>query len=160
MKPKEWIEGLEDDSIWKCYALIKKELKKRKLIRTGNITGERGEKLAIKFYNESSRESNLQEAPPGTQNVDALSRKGERYSRKSTGAFYGFNLPGSKDKEIQKFEYVILVLINELFEPVKIMELTWNMFLKHKRWHKTQGAWNLYLTKNLENDTRLIYGLK
>lgn len=49
---------------------------------------------------------NLQAAPAGTQNIDAISRNGERYSVKSssgnlTGVFYGLNDPNSKDIEIK-----------------------------------------------------------
>lgn len=56
----------------------KTRIKKRGLVRTNNITGERGEFLVIETYNKTSNISNLQAAPEGTQNVDALSRKGER----------------------------------------------------------------------------------
>ena len=83
----------------------------------------------------------MQAAPEGTQNVDALSRKGERYSIKTitfpsatTGVFYGF---GEK-------------------EDKKILELSWEVFLKYKRWHKTMRAWNLSVTQNLLNDAKII----
>ena len=41
------------------------------------------------------QKSNLEFAPPGTKNIDAISRDGHRYSVKSTssnltGVFYGF----------------------------------------------------------------------
>ena len=100
------IKEISDDSLWKNYAITIKELKKRKLIRTRNIAGERGEQLAVEIYNSTPGRPNLQAAPEGTQNVDALSRKGERYAiktmtlpRKLTGVFYGLNPPDSTEDE-------------------------------------------------------------
>ncbi|MFA5063166.1 MAG: hypothetical protein WC578_03760 [Candidatus Omnitrophota bacterium] len=155
---------MDDDILWNNYALTIKELKRRKLIRTRNISGERGEHLAIEIYNATPREPNLQAAPEGTQNVDALSRKGERYAIKTvtlphklTGVFYGFHPPDSKEPEEKKFEYLVIVVINDLLEPVKILECGWDTFLKYKRWHKTMRAWNISVTEKLEKESRIIF---
>ena len=158
------IKEMSDDSLWKNYAITIKELKKRKLIRTRNIAGERGEQLAVEIYNSTPGRPNLQAAPEGTQNVDALSRKGERYAiktmtspRKLTGVFYGLNPPDSTEDEKKKFEYLIIVMIGELFEPIKILEISWGNFLKYKKWHKTMRAWNISVSKKLENESIVIY---
>ena len=91
-------------------------------IRTNNITGERGEQLAISYYNKTLGLPKLQAAPKGTQNIDAISKKGERYTiktlmlpNKTTGVFYGMGTP---DKPITEkvFEYLIIVVINEYYE--------------------------------------------
>lgn len=102
----EQIEKIDDEMLWRSYGLVIKELKKRKLIRTRNIAGERGEQLAIQIYNSTPGEPNLQAAPEGTQNVDALSRKGDRYAiktvtlpRKLTGVFYGLQPPESEEND-------------------------------------------------------------
>jgi hypothetical protein len=149
------IEELSDEEIWTLYAHLGLKLKERKLVRTRNIVGERGEFIAIKTYNDTSGLPKLQAAPEGTQNVDALSRKGERYSVKTisepgnlTGVFYGCGEQGGVIPE-KKFEYVIIVVINKYYKPKLILELTWNQFLKFRRWHKTMRAWNLNLTKGL-----------
>ena len=144
------IEKLNNEELWLGYAHIQQELKKRNLVRTNNIVGERGEFLAIETYNSISGLPNLQAAPEGTQNVDALSRKGERYSIKTmsepgntTGVFYGV---GERDDTVvpgKKFEYVIIVQIFKDYRPKIILELTWDQFLQHKKWHKTMRAWNL-----------------
>lgn len=96
------IKNCTDEEIWEVFAVSKIELRKRSLIRTNNIVGERGEFLAIKVYNNKAGLPNLQAAPEGTQNVDALSRKGERYSiktmtlpSKTTSVFYNC---GEKDE--------------------------------------------------------------
>src|SRR3989344_4150853 len=93
---KQKIEKISESDLWSLYAYVALQLKERGLVRTRNIVGERGEFLAIKIYNETAGLAKLQAAPEGTQNVDALSRKGERYSIKTvsepsnlTGVFYG-----------------------------------------------------------------------
>lgn len=150
---------LNDEELWIGFADIQIELKKRNLIRTNNIIGERGEFLAIKTYNSIKGLPNLQAAPEGTQNVDALSRKGERYSIKTitepgnlTGVFYGIDEKNSD----RKFEYVIIVQIFKDLTPKKIIELTWEQFIKFKKWHSTMKAWNLTVTKSLLNEARII----
>lgn len=105
---------------------------------------------------------NLQAAPAGTQNIDAISRKGERYSIKSssgklTGVFYGLNDIESQEVELQKFEYVIVVLFKDNFKLDKILEISWNLFLRHKRWHKTMRAWNLSINKKLIEDSNIVF---
>lgn len=106
---------------------------------------------------------NLQAAPEGTQNVDALSRKGERYSIKTvtepgstTSVFYGI---GEKENPVipeKKFEYVIIVQIFKNYRPKRILELTWEQFLKYKRWHSTMRGWNLSVTKTLLQEAKVV----
>src|SRR3989338_9660528 len=130
------IDILPDEEIWTHYAYLGLKLKERKLVRTRNIVGERGEFLAIKIYNETPGLAKLQAAPEGTQNVDALSRKGERYSVKTisepgslTGVFYGIGDQDETNPE-KKFEYVIIVVIDKHYRPRKVLELSWEQFLK------------------------------
>jgi len=154
-----------DDDLIKLYSDIIKELKKRNIIRTKNIIRDLGEYFVIKHYNENSGLPKLQAAPAGTQNVDAISRKGERYSIKSTsrnltGVFYGLNDPDSTEEEKQIFEYVVIVIFNINFELEKIIEINWEQFLKYKRWHKTMRAWNISINKNLIDEGKIIYSNK
>src|SRR3990167_3427064 len=158
------IDILPDEEIWTLYAYLGLKLKERKLVRTRNIVGERGEFLAIKIYNETSGLVKLQAAPEGTQNVDALSRKGERYSIKTiseprnlTGVFYGCGDLNDLNPE-KKFEYVIIVVIDRLYNPKRVLELTWKQFLKFRRWHTVMRAWNLNLTQNLIAEAKKIFG--
>jgi len=157
------IDNLPDEEIWTFYAYLGLKLKERKLVRTRNIVGERGEFLAIKIYNDTSGLAKLQAAPEGTQNVDALSRKGERYSIKTisepgnlTGVFYGCGEKNEKSPE-KKFEYVVIVVIDKYYKPKRILELTWEQFFRFRRWHKTMRAWNLSLTQELSNDAKIIF---
>lgn len=156
------LENIQDDGLIKLYSDIIKELKKRNIIRTKNIIGDLGEYFSIFYYNNTPGLPNLQAAPAGTQNVDAISRKGERYSIKSTsgnltGVFYGLNDKDSIEPEKQNFEYVIIVIFDENFELSKIVEIDWEIFLKFKRWHKTMRGWNLSITKDLINESKIIF---
>ena len=157
------IDDLPDEEIWTLYAYLGLKLKERKLVRTRNIVGERGEFLAIKTYNDTPGLAKLQVAPEGTQNVDALSRKGERYSIKTisepgnlTGVFYGCGERNVAAPE-KKFEYVIIVVIDKQYKPKRILELTWEQFLELRRWHKTMRAWNLSLTQELIAKAKTIF---
>lgn len=153
---RQFFIDLKDSQVWDIYALSINELTKRSLIRTRNIVGERGEFLAIETYNNTPNLPGLQAAPEGTQNVDAISRKGERYSiktitdpGKTTGVFYGCGNIEDKNLPHQKFEYVLIVIIEKNFQLKNIFEITWEQFLDNRRWHSTMKAWNLSITQKL-----------
>ena len=157
------VDVLPDEEIWTLYAYLGLKLKERGLVRTRNIVGERGEFLAIKIYNDSPGMAKLQAAPEGTQNVDALSRKGERYSIKTisepgnlTGVFYGIGDQSESNPE-KKFEYVIVVVIDRNYKLKNMLELNWEQFIKFRRWHKTMRAWNLSITKGLLAEAKIIF---
>ncbi len=144
------------------YSELISKLKEKGIIRTKNIIGDLGEYLAIEHYNQTPGLPNLQAAPAGTQNIDAISRQGERYSIKSTsakltGVFYGLNDPNSDDIEKQKFEYVIVIVFKDNFELNKIIELNWEDFLKIKKWHKTMRGWNISINKQLLEIGNIIF---
>ena len=159
------LSGLSDQEVISHYSELITELKTRNIIRTKNLLGDLGEYLAIHHYSKIRSFPNLQAAPAGTQNVDALSRKGERYSIKSTSGnltsvFYGLNDIDSSELDTQKFEYVIIVLFNDEFKLQKILELPWVLFLKHKRWHKTMRGWNLSITKSLVESATVVFSIQ
>jgi hypothetical protein len=156
------LENLTTPELIETYSQIISQLKARKVIRTKNLLGDLAEYLVINHYNTTPGLPNLQAAPSGTQNVDALSRQGERYSIKGTtgsltGVFYGLNPPNSTDSEQQKFEYVIIACFNENYRMSKIIELTWNQFLQNKSWHSRMNAWNLSITKKLIAKSKIIF---
>lgn len=151
--------------IIQLYSMAIKELKRRKVIRTNNVIGELGEYLAIAYYNKTPGLPNLSPAPIGTENIDAISRKGDRYSIKSTcnattGVFYGLEPVGSDIPDRPKFEYVIICKFSEDYELDLILEMNWETFLKNKRWHSRMNAWNLSLTRKLREQCNVIYEKK
>ncbi len=144
------------------YSSVIKELKNRSVIRTNNVIGDLGEYLAIEYYNNTAGLPTLAVAPVGTENIDAISRKGDRYSIKSTsgnvtGVFYGLEPKGSTTPNKQKFEYVIICKFNNDYELEEILEMDWETFLKHKRWHSRMNAWNLSITKEVYYDCKVIF---
>ena len=115
-----------------------KELKRHNVIRTNNVVGELGEYLAIEIYNNTPGLPNLMSAPVGTENIDAISRKGDRYSIKSTsntttGVFYGLEEPGLEVPDRQRFEYVIVCKFDDDYELQMVLEMDWDTFLRNKR---------------------------
>ncbi len=162
---REVFKKMDDYELVGVYGEWLHELKGRNMIRTNNVVGELGEYLAIKYYQDTPGLPKLQEAPIGTQNIDAISIKGDRYSIKATsgnvtGVFYGLNDPDNIEKEKQNFEYVIIVLFNKDFTLKTILEMDWETFLKHKRWHKRMRAWNLSVNKQITDECKVIYQAK
>jgi len=157
------LEKVSNDNLWNLYSQVLRELKKRKQIRTKNITGERGEYLAVKFFNESPKLSKLQHAPVGTQSVDALSKSGERYAikaitkpNKTTGVFYGLGEPDSEVSD-RIFEYLLVVELSEFYELERLLRISWGVFYKHKKWHSRMKAYNISLTSKLVDESEVLY---
>lgn len=156
------LKALKTSDLVSLYSSVIKELKGREIIRTNNVIGDLGEYLAIEYYNNTAGLPTLAAAPVGTENIDAISRKGDRYSIKSTsgnvtGVFYGLEPKGSTTVDRQKFEYVIICKFSTEYELETILEMDWETFLKHKRWHSRMNAWNLSLTREVYNDCRIIF---
>ena len=156
-------DGLETEELWTLYGMIIGRLKELDAIRTNNMTAERGEQLAFKYYNNTKGLSNLQAAPPGTKNFDAIGKNGARYSvktiklpRKLTGVFWGMGSPENPITE-KKFEYLIVVAINEYYQLEKIYEIDWDNFFELKKWHSTMEAFNISVTREFCNNCKIIY---
>ena len=152
------ISNCEVDELWSLYGLVEAELKKNGQLRTRNITAERGEQIALQTYNTIPNEPKLHLVPQGTQNVDAISRNGKRYAIKTarllTRALSTFQ---SDDFSKQRFDYLIVVILDRLYQPIQVLEAPWDVVNKYKRYHKTMGAYNISLTKLFRNECRLVY---
>ena len=134
------LQKLTTPELIETYSQIVSLLKERKVIRSKNLLGDLAEYLVIEHFKNTPGLPNLQAAPAGTQNVDALSRQGARYSiiattGNMTGVFYGLNPPDSADPEPQKFEYVIIARFDYDHKLTKILQLTWSQFLNNINWH-------------------------
>jgi hypothetical protein len=151
-----------DTELVEEYCRVLEQMKARGIIHSNNVTGDLAEYLAIKLYRQTPGLPKLQSAPPSTKNVDALSSQGDRYSIKGTtghvtGVFYGLNPPESQEVDQQRFEYVVVVMLDETYKLKRINELTWQQFLIYKKWHSRMNAWNLPVTKELLDNTRTIF---
>ena len=141
------VDKLSIDEIISLYPKILKELKSRNVITTNNLIGELGEYLAIENYNKIANLPTLQKATASTQNIDAISNKGERYSIKSasgtaTGVFH--SLSGEKD-----FEFLIIVIFDKDYQLINILEYSWEEFLNIRKIKKPENKFNIPLTKKV-----------
>ena len=140
-------KNISDDEIISLRTEIEKEFKRRKIKFSA---GEIGETVAVNFFNTTPGLDNLQRAPTGTKTVDALSRKGERYSIKTIkdGSKTGTIYPDPENKNKQLFEYILLVLLDEDFKLKSLYRFSWKQFIKIRQWDKTMNAW--YIPKTLK----------
>ncbi|MEL4010468.1 hypothetical protein [Bacillus velezensis] len=121
-----------DSQIIEKYHDLLDELKSRNLIRSNNLVGDWGEQLAINFYNKNPQLPNLEIVRVGAKNVDVINKDFERYSIKTittkiTGVFNGLNDVDSELPQKQKFEYVIIVMLNKDLSLKAIYELDWEI---------------------------------
>ncbi len=134
------LADLTDLDLLRLRAQVAAELKRRGL--ASNV-GQVAESLALAFYNGTPGRPNLQPAPTGTQNVDALSRRGDRYSIKGvldarkTGTIY----PDRDDREKQLFEYLLIVRIDPDWQLIGIHEFDWKTFCDVRSWDSRMNAW-------------------
>lgn len=107
----------------------------------------RSEKLALDFFNKTPGCPDLSAAAVGTANVDALSRRGDRYSIKGvldarkTGTVY----PDAQEPDRQLFEYLLVVRLNSDWTLGSIYEFGWPTFVRCRSWDKRMNAWYLGL---------------
>jgi len=152
------LSAMADADLIRLRAALDVEMKRRDLAVT---VGQIAEQLAVAFFNGTAGRSNLQLAPPNTANVDALSRKGERYSIKGilnarkTGTIY----PDPVDREKQLFEYLLVVKIDREWSLEGIYEFDWKTFCACRRWDSRMNAWYLGIAaKTLARATAYLPG--
>ena len=147
------LPALADLDLLRLRARVAAELKRRGL--ASNV-GQAAETLAIAFYNGTPGRPNLQPAPTGTQNVDALSRRGDRYSIKGVldGRKTGTIYPDRDDRDKQLFEYLLIVRIDEHWQLIEIFEFDWKTFVEVRSWDSRMNAWYVGLAaKTLARST-------
>jgi hypothetical protein len=135
---------LTDLDLLRVRAAVAAELKRRGL--ASNV-GQAAEALAIAYYNGTPGRPNLQPAPVGTQNVDAQSRKVDRYSIKGIlgGRKTGTVYPDRDDQEKQLFEYLLVVQIDADWQLLSIHEFDWRTFCELRSWDSRMNAWYIGL---------------
>jgi len=140
---------------------IHKELRKREVIRTKNITGELGEYYVVQYYNNTPSQTNVFLPGPGVKNIDVLSRNGERYSIKTisgnnrtTGSFWN---PDSIKNNEKTFEYLIICILDDYYSLSMILELTWNDFIKFKKFNKRMNNFQVSVTQKLIDEVKVVY---
>ena len=145
-----------DDELLLLRANLDAEMRKRKIAFS---VGEVGELLAIKHFNATSKLPNLQKAPTGTKNVDALSRNGDRYSIKTIckGKKTGTVYPDAENIDKQLFEYLLIVHLTDTWELKSIHQLQWNAFREVCSWDKRMNAWYVAISGRTLTAATTIY---
>jgi hypothetical protein len=154
--PDTALEALADLELLRLRARVAAELKRRGL--ASNV-GQVAESLALSFFNGTPGRPNLQPAPTGTQNVDALSRRGDRYSIKGVldGRKTGTVYPDRDDRDKQLFEYLLIVRIDPEWQLICIHEFNWKTFCEVRSWDTRMNAWYVGLAaKTLARATTFV----
>src|SRR5262249_55959828 len=134
------LTALSDQDLIQLRHTVEKEARRRGLSLT---VGDIGERLAVAHFNKTPGLPNLQTAPAGTKNTDALSRDGDRYSiktvlnAKKTGTIY----PDRDEPDKQLFESLLIVALNEDHTLKSIHQFSWEQFLAVRCWDKRMSAW-------------------
>jgi hypothetical protein len=148
--------ALSDSELLRLRASIYAELRRRGLATT---VGQMAERLAIEYFNSTAGCPVLAEAAVGTANVDALSRRGDRYSIKGvldarkTGTIYS----DADDPDRQLFEYLLIVILDKDWSLKVIHELTWAQFLQCRSWDKRMNAWYVGLSERVFSISKSYY---
>lgn len=50
-----------------------------------------------------------------------------------------------------------MVLLDEHYQPVEILEAPWEAVNRHKRYHSTMKAFNVSITKKFRDECRVVY---
>ena len=140
---------------------VHQELKKRGVIRTKNLVGEVGEYYVKEFFDNTPNLPNLIHPPPNVRNIDFLGRDGNRYTVKTvtsrngtTGSFWD---PDSISNNVKKFEYLLIVILDNNYEVETILQLSWDDFFTHKRFNSRMNNYNISLTRNLIESVLHVY---
>jgi len=150
---------MSDGALISLRGALDAEMRKRRLaISVGDV----GERLTIEHFKSTSGLPNLQPAPTGTKNVDALSRNGDRYSikticnAKKTGTIY----PDPLNPDKQLFEYLLVVRLSEIWRLQTIHQLTWQAFLEVRSWDKRMSAWYVAISRRALAAASVIYNAR
>ncbi len=130
------------------------KLREKKVIRTNNLLGDLGEYQAVEYFNNHPELPNLTLMANSHQHFDAISESNDRYSIKTTtgngtGVIYGLEPKDSEKDSSKIFDYLLIVKMNKNYSIDSICQISWQVFMEHKKWHKTMGAWNIQLTKKV-----------
>jgi hypothetical protein len=112
----------DKEKLMEKFSRLNDELFENGITRTDSYTGEIGEYVISKYFN-------LKLSEKSTEGYDGICKKGERYQIKAK-IEKGENVKYSlQDLKINKFEFLIIIVFNEKYEPRKIFKIK-NLNLK------------------------------
>ncbi len=135
-----------------AYGHILGALRKRGIIRTKNVVGELGESYAELVFAERNDLPSLKLVATNEKDIDAKDANGKKYSIKSASKSSAkrtssIHLEQKHKKEDKRFDFLLVVVLDDSMELSDIYQFTWDQFWILKSWSKTQKAWFLSLAK-------------
>lgn len=152
----ESLANYSDEELLQLRARLRAELRKREI---PDSVGAVGEQLAIEHFRKTPGLPNLQPAPRGTKNVDALSRHGDRFSIKTVcdGSKTGTIYPDPDDRDKRLFEYVLIVKLADNWSLQAIYQMTWDNFVAVRSWDKRMKSWYVAISTRSLRESRTIF---
>lgn len=150
------MQNMTDQQLLVLRASLDVEMRRRKIAFS---VGEVGELLAVAHFKATAGLPNLQKAPTGTKNVDALSRNGDRYSIKTIckGKKTGTVYPDSDNPDKQLFEHLLIVHLTDSWSLKSIHQLSWNTFCGIRSWDKRMNAWYVAISSRTLTSATTIF---
>ena len=76
---------------------------------------------------------------------------------KTTGSFWN---PELIDNNHKTFDYLIICMLNDDYGLNMILELSWDDFIKYKKFNKRMNNYQVTITKKMIEDVRVVYEKK
>lgn len=135
-----------------AYGHILGAMRKRGIIRTKNVVGDLGESYAELEFSGRNDLPTLKLVPPNERDIDAIDSEGKSYSIKSASKSSAtrtsaMHLERTHKDEDKRFDYLLVVVLEDSMELSSIHQFSWDQFWKLKSWSEPQKAWFLSLTK-------------
>lgn len=149
--------AITDEEIVRAFASLLSAMRLRGIVRTRNVVGDLGERYAIRAYEQHCK-GPLKLADTNKTDVDATDVSGRRFAVKavSPGSTRTSAFHFGEDATEAVFDYLVVVRVDDLMQPVRVLEFAWEQFWRLKRWSVRQKAWFLPLTRAVLSEAEII----
>jgi hypothetical protein len=145
---------ISDDEIVIGFATLLTAMRTRGIIRTKNVVGDLGEVYAARAYAGHQNRGPIILEPTNSTDVDARDHQGRTYAIKTVSSLRqtsAFHFVQKSAKGAPAFDFLVVVHVNHLMQPQRVLEFNWSQFFKKKKWSTRQKAWFLPLGKKVVN---------
>jgi hypothetical protein len=154
-------QEITDEEVIRAFATLMAAMRTRGIIRTKNVVGDLGERYAVHAYEAHGKKRPIALASTNSTDFDARDASGFRFNIKavshSSTRTSAFHLEKDREESEKAFDYLVVVRVNDLMQPVQVFEFTWEQFWRVKVWSERQKAWFLPLTKKVLNSAEVIF---
>lgn len=139
---------LKEEDLIKLYGDLVQEFKERDIIRTKKITGDLGERYAVNFYNKH-KNVKLKLEDNSNKDFDALAN-GIKYQIKTVTQKQTGQISRVTSRENKLFDFLIIVILDDNYKMLDILELTWDEFFGVKK-SKSEGKFFVSINSEIRN---------